>query len=368
MPTADELLSAAAVRGLIDCLAVAAPERRPTALRRAVAELPGQALAERARAVRDALLTDLPGGFGQFAAVVHRALDDPAFTGWMTWPVTEAVAVLATGHDSGTDAFESGLDLLARLTTRLTGEFAIRTFLDSDLDRTLAVVKGWTAHPDEHVRRLASEGTRPRLPWARRVRAILARPDAVIPVLDALYRDPSDYVRRSVANHLNDISRAEPGLAADTARRWLHEPDAHTEALVRHAMRTLVKAGDPAALGLLGFAPSAHITVTGFAVTAATVRIGGELSFDFSLRNNGAEPIRLAIDYVIHHRKANGALTPKVFKLTTRTLEPGGGTTIARTHSFRPISTRRYYPGEHAIEIQVNGTRHGRREFVLVTT
>jgi len=230
------------------------------------------------------------------------------------------------------------------------------------------VVKGWTAHPDEHVRRLASEGTRPRLPWARRVRAILARPDAVIPVLDALYRDPSDYVRRSVANHLNDISRAEPGLAAATARRWLHEPDAHTEALVRHAMRTLVKAGDPAALGLLGFAPPAHITVTGFAVTAATVRIGGELSFDFSLRNNGAEPIRLAIDYVIHHRKANGALTPKVFKLTTRTLEPGGGTTIARTHSFRPISTRRYYPGEHAIEIQVNGTRHGRREFVLVTT
>ncbi|MDT7598996.1 MAG: hypothetical protein QOK26_1073, partial [Pseudonocardiales bacterium] len=94
-------------------------------------------------------------------------------------------------------------------------------------------------------------------------------------------------------------------------------------------------------------------------------RIGGELSFDFSLRNNGAEPIRLAIDYVIHHRKANGALTPKVFKLTTRTLEPGAGTTIARTHSFRLISTRRYYPGEHAIEIQVNGTRHGRREFVL---
>ncbi|MDT7753031.1 MAG: hypothetical protein QOD96_6693, partial [Pseudonocardiales bacterium] len=140
MPTADELLSAAAVRGLIDCLAVAAPERRPTALRRAVTELPGQALAERARAVRDALLTDLPGGFGQFAAVVHRALDDPAFTGWMTWPVTEAVAVLATGPDSGTDAFETGLELLALLTTRLTGEFAIRTFLDSDLDRTLAVV------------------------------------------------------------------------------------------------------------------------------------------------------------------------------------------------------------------------------------
>jgi 3-methyladenine DNA glycosylase AlkC len=367
MPTADELLSTDAVLGLIDCLAVAAPDRPSTALRQAVGELPGQALAERARAVRDALLTDLPGGYRQFAAIVHRALDDPGFTGWMTWPVTEAVAVLATAPGADTEAFESGLELLSRLTPRLTGEFAIRTFLDSDLDRTLAAVSGWTAHPDEHVRRLASEGTRPRLPWARRVRTLLARPEAVVPVLDALYRDPSDYVRRSVANHLNDISRADPGLATDTARRWLLRPDAHTAALVRHAMRTLVKAGDPVALGLLGFAPPAHITITGFAVTASTVRVGGELIFDFSVRNDGAEPIRLAIDYVIHHRKANGALTPKVFKLTTRTLEPGGGTTIAKSHSFRPISTRRYYPGEHAVEIQVNGTRHGRREFVLVT-
>ncbi|HWN31298.1 MAG TPA: DNA alkylation repair protein [Pseudonocardia sp.] len=364
MPTADELLSADAVLGLIDCLRVAAPATKPTALRRAVAELPGQALAERARAVRDALLADLPGGFGPFAAVVHRALADPAFTGWMIWPVSEAVAALAVAPGPPHE-FEAGLALLARLTSRLTGEFAIRTFLDADLDRTLSVVRGWTGHPDEHVRRLASEGTRPRLPWARRVRAITDRPAAAIELLDTLYRDESDYVRRSVANHLNDVSRLDAALATGTARRWLAEPDAHTASVVRHALRILVKAGDPDALALLGFEPPAGIVLSGFALTGSTVELGGGLGFAFSVANHGAEPARLAIDYVIHHRKANGTLAPKVFKLTTRTLDPGAAATIERTHSFRPISTRRYYPGGHAVEIQVNGTRLGRHEFLL---
>jgi 3-methyladenine DNA glycosylase AlkC len=370
VPTADELLSADAVLGLIDCLDVAAPGAEPTALRRAVAELPGQALAERARAVRDALLADLPGGFGPFAAVVDRALDDPAFTGWMIWPVSEAVAVLAVAAGPASvagDDFETGLALLARLTGRLTGEFAIRTFLDADLDRTLAVVRGWPAHPDEHVRRLASEGTRPRLPWARRVRAITDRPDAALGLLDALYRDESDYVRRSVANHLNDVSRIDPALAIAMTRRWLARPDGHTAAVVRHALRSLVKAGDSDALALLGFEPPAGVVLSGFALTGSTVELGGGLGFAFSVANQGTEPVRLAIDYVIHHRRANGTLAPKVFKLTTRTLDPGTAATIERTHSFRPISTRRYYPGEHALEIQVNGTRLGRHEFLLAS-
>ncbi|HEX4358284.1 MAG TPA: DNA alkylation repair protein [Pseudonocardia sp.] len=367
MPTADELLSADAVLGLIGCLRVAAPDAEPTALRRALAALPGQALAERARAVRDALLADLPGGFRPFASVVDRALADRAFTGWMIWPVSEAVAALAARPGAG-DEFEAGLALLARLTGRLTGEFAIRTFLDADLDRTLGVVRSWTGHADEHVRRLASEGTRPRLPWARRVRAITDRPDAALGLLDALYRDESEYVRRSVANHLNDVSRLDAALATGTARRWLAAPDGHTGAVVRHALRSLVKAGDPDALALLGFEPPAGIVLSVFALTGSTVELGGGLGFAFSVANHGAEPARLAIDYVIHHRKANGTLAPKVFKLTTRTLDPGAAATIERTHSFRPISTRRYYPGEHAVEIQVNGTRLGRHEFLLGTS
>lgn len=361
MPTADELLGAPAVRGLIDCLASAAPGQQPDALWRAVDGLAGQSLSERARSVRDALLGDLPDGYLPFVAIVDRALNQAEFTGWMIWPVTEALAVLAVDADE----LEGGLDLLVRLTPRLTGEFAIRTFLDSDLDRTLAVVRTWTAHHDEHVRRLASEGTRPRLPWARRVPAITGRPAVTIPLLDALYQDPSPYVRRSVANHLNDISRIDVELVTTTAARWLAEPDDNTGALVRHALRTLVKSGDPEALRLLGFGPPSDVEVGELHLATTEVPAEGELRFEATLHNSGVEAVTLVIDYVIHHRKANGSLAPKVFKLATRTLAPGASATVSRTHSFRPISTRRYYPGEHAVELQVNGTRTARRTFEL---
>ncbi len=132
----------------------------------------------------------------------------------------------------------------------MTGGFAIRRLLAADLDRALAVVRTWTAHPDEHVRRLASEGTRPYLPWAVRVPALRARPAATIPLLDALYRDPHEYVRRSVANHLNDLARHAPDAVLETAAGWLAEPDANTAWVVRHGLRTLVKKANPGALAL----------------------------------------------------------------------------------------------------------------------
>ncbi|MEC4019351.1 DNA alkylation repair protein [Streptomyces sp. H27-D2] len=364
MPTADQLLSAKSVHGLIGCLTTVAPEQRLPLVRTSAAALDRLSLSERNRAVRDALLADLPADYESFAAIIGAALGDPEFTGWMIWPVTEAVAVrsLAPGAD---DRFDAGLDLLARLTSRLTGEFALRSFLEADLDRTLATVREWTTHPDENVRRLASEGTRPRLPWARRVAAILRSPGITVPVLDALYRDPSEYVRRSVANHLNDFSRTDSEITTTAAARWLEHPDEHTGKVVRHGLRTLVKSGDPEALRLLGFAPPAHIDLCGPVLHPTTLPLGGGLEFEFTLKNNGPDAVSLAVDYVIHHRKANGRTTPKVFKLTTRTLAPGASAAIARRHSFKPLSTRTYYPGEHTLEIQVNGTRFGTTTFEL---
>jgi len=355
MPTAEEMLSTAAVRSLAKILDA------PTI--RAV-RLTGASFSERGRLVRDALLADLPTAYGSFERAIRKAMRDPQFTGWMIWPVTEAVAVRAVPA-----AFDKGLALVADLTSRLTGEFALRTFLDADLDRTLATARQWTESPDEHVRRLASEGTRPRLPWARRVAAVLDDPQSTVPILDALHRDPSPYVRRSVANHLNDISRSDPALAVDVATRWLttETPRSTTEtlALVRHALRTLVKAADPGALALLGFPPPAGLTVVGPSLGATAVRVGDELPFEFTLRNDGGAEVRLAVDYVVHHRKANGSLSPKVFKLTVRTLAAGESVTINRRHSFRPISTRVYHPGEHAVELQVNGRTFGRTSFEL---
>ncbi len=361
MPTADELLNASAVTGLARILSVAAPSVVAAATR-----LNGLGLRERTDLVHDALLADLPDDYPRFEAVVRKALRDPEFTGWMIWPVTEAVTSRALA-DGGGAAFDRALALLADLTPRLTAEFGIRRLLDADLGRALPIVLTWTGHADEHVRRLASEGTRPLLPWAKRVRAIFEDPASTLPVLDALHRDPSEYVRRSVANHLNDISRRDPALAAATAERWLDgEPDQPTVRLVRHGLRTLVKQGHPQALALLGFPAVDGLVVDGPALDTTAVAVGGALGFSYVVENTGAEPARLAIDYVIHHRKANGSTTPKVFKLTTRTLGPGERLTVARTHSFRVISTRVYHAGEHAIALQVNGEVFGRSAFTLL--
>ncbi|ONI72280.1 DNA alkylation repair protein [Kribbella sp. ALI-6-A] len=392
MPTAEEMLSTSSVAALGSILHEVDPALRLTALRAAPAALPGTTFSERGRLVRDALLADLPPGFEPVDELFRAALTREDFTGWMIWPVTEAVAVRATeavageavtagataGSASATTAgspsasahpadFERGLELLALLTPRLTAEFALRTFLSADLDRTLAIVTTWTDHPDEHVRRLATEGTRPRLPWAKQVRDILARPAVTRPILDALRRDDSSYVRRSVANHLNDVSRADPALAVQVAAAWLDDPAPTTPQLVRHALRTLIKAGDPDALALLGYAPPAGLTVDGPALSTDGVTVGESLEFSFDARNHGADEVRLAIDYVVHHVKANGTLAPKVFKLTTRTLAPGESIRLAKRHSFKPISTRRYYPGEHALELQINGRPFGRATFTLST-
>lgn len=364
MPTADELIGDQAVATLISCLRKAEPGSSLAALRRARSALAPLPLRQRADLLKDAMLADLPGDYDRLDGIVRTALASEAFTGWLIWPVTEAVAAKAIG--AGSDAaFDAGLRLLADLTGRLTAEFAIRPMLDHDPARALAAVRGWTGSPDVHVRRLASEGTRPFLPWAKRVRAILAEPAGTVPIIDALYRDESDYVRRSVANHLNDLTRQQPKLALDTAARWLDRPDGNTAGLVRHALRTLVKKGDPDALGLIGFEPAAGIVAAAPVLAAAAVAVGGELAFSVSIENTGDTAARLAIDYVVHHVKANGSRTPKVFKLTTRTLAPGERATLSRRHSFKQISTRRYHAGTHALQIQVNGVAGEPAEFDL---
>ena len=362
MPFADELLGASAVEGLATCLVLAGHDPRRT--KATVAEFDGMALKNRSDLVRDALIADLPEPFPAFVGAVNKLVGDPACTGWMVWPITEAVAVRATGQRT-TRAFDIGLSLLTELTPRLTSEFALRTMLLADLDRTLAAAHTWTDSPDEHVRRLASEGTRHFLPWARRIPELLRRPEATLPIVDALYRDPSEYVRRSVANHINDLSRHHPDLVVATAARWQGAPDANTGRLVRHALRTLVKKGDPDALALLGFDAPAGVDLIELDVDH-TVTTGDELTFTATLTHSGLTPIRMVVDYSIGFRKANGALAHKVFKLSTRTIAPGERMRLTKSHSFVPITTRRYHPGRHELAVQVNGRRMGVAQFDLL--
>lgn len=364
MPLAEELINEQTAAALAEAVRVAAglPMANVAAAGPTLGPLP---LRARADTLRDALLADVPGGHTELAATLRGALAGPApFEGWMIWPASTAVATRAVAE--GTDsAFDDGMALLAELTPRLSSEFAIREMLRHDLARALSTVTDWPSSTDPAVRRLASEGTRPYLPWASRVPGILAHPGLTVPLLDALYLDPDPVVRRSVANHLNDLSRDHAGLVVETAQRWLSSPDGNTTALVRHGLRTLVKRGDPDALALLGFGP-ATVSVEGPFLDAETVPYGGSFAFTAIIRNRGTTPARLAIDYAVHHHKANGSRTPKVFKLTTGLLPPGEALTVSKTHSLRPITTRRYHPGPHAVDIRVNGIASAATEFELL--
>ncbi|MEX5636210.1 hypothetical protein [Parafrankia sp. FMc2] len=247
MPSADELISDSTAESLHRVFRATAPDADLSALATAAGRLGSLSLRERADLLRDALHDGLPGDYAAFARTIREAARTPGFHGWLIWPVTGAVAAKAVQEGSEA-AFDDGMALLAELTGRLTSEFAIRPLLRHNLDRALAIIADWTDSEDADVRRLASEGTRPYLPWSVRVPQIIARPGVTIPILDRLYRDESEYVRRSVANHLNDLSRDAADLVTGAAARWLAAPDANTGRVVRHGLRTLVKQGIPARL------------------------------------------------------------------------------------------------------------------------
>ncbi|MCB5273546.1 hypothetical protein BJG92_01068 [Arthrobacter sp. SO5] len=366
MGAMNELINPAVVGSLGRSLAAVAPGRDWFHLAGAAGRLDGLSLRQRTDLVSEALLADLPQDYSTAAAVFRRALDQPEFTGWMIWPVSETAVTLALASPASV-AFGDCLLLLTELTPRLTGEFAIRRLLAADLDRALEAIQGWTSHSDWHVRRLASEGTRPYLPWAIRVPEIAARPAATLPILDALYRDPEEDVRRSVANHLNDLSRHAPDLVVATAAGWLAAPDPTTPRVVRHGLRTLLKKAHPGALALLGFAP-ARLAVTPPRLDRTDVELPGELGFEFEITNNGSAEARLAVDYAVHFAKANGSLAEKVFKLATPVLSPGETRKFSKRHAFRQMTTRVHHAGPHMIELQVNGVRYAPTEFLVHMT
>jgi 3-methyladenine DNA glycosylase AlkC len=315
-------------------------------VRAATTGLDERELLARVSHVADALGDALPRPFARGAAVIERALESEALIGWMTLPCNEYVAV------HGIDEPDVALPLLAKLTPRWSSEAAIRPFVERHRELTFGYLRRWVDDPDEHVRRLVSEGTRPRLPWAPQLRSLRADPTPAVELLDRLVGDESEYVRRSVANHLNDIAKDHPDIALAIAERW--RGDGHVW-VVRHAMRTLVKQGDPRALALLGYDPDAPVSLEALTVTPARIEIGGSVEIAFTLVAGGAAPVAAMVDYRVHHAGARGRRTAKVFKLATRTLVPGTPERLVRRHAFRTVSVRRIHPGPHLVEVQVNG-------------
>jgi 3-methyladenine DNA glycosylase AlkC len=312
--------------------------------------LAGRELKARIARVSDALVHTLPHDAEGLAGLVERVLASPSFVGWMLWPFIDAVSRI------GVDRPEETLPLLRLLTPRWTAEDAVRRYIDRYPEVAFRHLVSWAAHPDEHVRRLVSEGTRPRLPWSSRLRDLAADPSPSIALLDVLRDDESEYVRRSVANHLGDIAKDHPELAVAVATRWLAEGGTHVERVVRHGLRGPVKAGDPAALRLLGIDVDAQIEVIALTVDPAKIAIGSTATITCTLVSAAPEAVDAVIDMRISFANAAGDLTrSRVFKLVRRRLEPGAEQTIIRRQPFRPVSIRALYPGRHRIDIQVNG-------------
>ncbi len=299
--------------------------------------------------VADGLAATLPDDFGEAAKVIGKSLDSPRMDGWAVYCVDDYVARY------GIDQPEVALPLMARLTPRWSCEFAIRPFIEKHPELTFEYFGRWIESEDEHLRRLVSEGSRPRLPWGGHIRAFIADPSPTIALLDRLVDDPSPHVRKSVANHLNDIAKDHPDLAIETAQRWIDEGGVTERRawIVNHGMRSLIKAGDPAALRLVGYDHEAEVSITAFGVAPLEIGIGQEITIEFAL--TATEPTPVMVDYAIHHAGSSGVRSAKVFKLKRLNLEPGMETAFVRKHRIREVSVRRIYPGPHLIEVQVNG-------------
>ncbi|MCO5113478.1 MAG: DNA alkylation repair protein [Bdellovibrionaceae bacterium] len=259
---------------------------------------------------------------------------------------------------------KTSLKALKFFTHFSTSEFAIRHFIRQNTPSTMKHMQEWSKDKNEHIRRLSSEGCRPRLPWSFKLPELIADPSRSVQILENLIEDGSLYVRKSVANHLNDISKDHPELALKLATRWLKNKNDHTRWIVKHGLRTLLKARNPEALKLFGVHNANHISVHKFKTTKKQFKIGEHVEFSFELKNSSQASKDLRIEYVIHYVKKSGGQSAKVFKLAEKTF-PSGTHSLQRRHPLKPMTTRQHYPGTHKIEIVVNGTRLTTTTFVL---
>lgn len=323
-------------------------------------------LKDRVRHIVRVLNGFLPPDFTEAADILTRLKNnwvegdrDDKLRGFAAWPVIEYVGEHGLSHP------DEALDVLRELTSFFSAEFAIRPFIIEFPQITFPRLMEWTADPGEHVRRLVSEGSRPRLPWGQRLPASVKDPAPGLALLERLKDDPSEYVRRSVANHLNDVSKDHPDTVIGLCRRWLTDAGPERQWVVRHATRTLVKAGHPGVFGLLGYTDNPEVELNSLEVHPESMALGQTLTFHAELQSHSGERQKMVVDYAIHHVKANGRTSPKVFKFKSLVLKAGETALLEKKHAIRPISTRRYYPGDHALEILVNGKSLGTRKFHL---
>ncbi len=309
---------------------------------------------DRVRQIAAAMQAFLPASMPKALKVLTKSLPpklegaDEIMESYLLWPYGQFIADYAVDH------FDAAMPAMYELTQRFSSEFAVRPFVEHHQDKTLQQLLQWTDDDNVHVRRWCSEGVRPRLPWGKRLDALVEDPSPIFPILEALRDDPELYVRRSVANNLNDIAKDHPDRVIKLARRWMKGASEDRAWLVRHALRSLVKAGNKDALSILGFDGSDGLKVE-LRLGPKKIDLGSSVKLQLSLRNTNKKSVKAAVDFRVHYVKSNGQARPKVFKWTVKDLAPAEELQLEKKLKLQHVSTRTLFAGKHRVDVQVNG-------------
>lgn len=363
LPLKDQLFNRSSVLGIaVDIAAVDSTFPADRFVNAVTVRLAGLALKQRIAWISDCLRSHLVGDYREALAKLIASLPPPCdptlsdgdFGNFIYGPYSHFMAA----HGCSADHLDISLEALRAITTRFSAEDAIRPFINAFPERTFAVLQDWTHDPHYHVRRLCSEGTRPRLPWSSRLTTPL---QATVPILDALYGDRTRFVTRSVANHLNDIAKDDPDLTVDLLDRWRasgRQTECEMDYIVRHSTRTLVKRGNPRTLRLVGVEPATGVDVTNLRCSAQ-VTVGDAIEFGFSVAaaDPSAPPADVVIDYKISFPGSTGRIGSRIYKLRrARLADNGGSLAVHHRHRLRAgMTTRRIVAGRHQLTILVNG-------------
>src|SRR5918995_588188 len=327
-------------------------------VRQACAGLDKLELMDRGKHISRVLAAHLPQSYPEAIEVLLRSLgpehatDELVGVGMAPFYYLPHVLFVA---EHGLDHFDVSMRAQYELTKRFSAESSIRPYIAKYPEQTLSVLRTWTRDRNPHVRRLVSEGTRLRMPWAMRVAWLDEHPERVLELLELLKDDEASLVRRSVANNLNDLGKVRPELLARTCSAWLQDASDERRALIENALRRAVKRGQSDALHLLGYGKKTSVAIERVRIVPARVPVGARVTIGFALRSTSRTPQDVLVDVAVHFVKASGKAAPKVFKLTRTTLQPRGRVVLQMSVSIAVHTTRKPRPGRHAVDIIVNG-------------
>jgi 3-methyladenine DNA glycosylase AlkC len=306
------------------------------------------------------LTTFLPSSFIQSSRIIKKVLHQKNLTEFSLWPFSVFVEV------NGINDFKRSMDLLKEITILFTSEFGVRPFYEKYPNETLEYFTNNITHKNEHVRRWVSEGSRPNLPWGKSVSHIPKNLKSHVKMLSSLKDDNSLYVRKSVANHMNDITWLDPELAITTLKAWNKSPSEELSWVIRHALRNLLKKGHPGALQLLGFNPESRVKVRNFSIDKKNVKEGDYFYLSIDIISENKHESKLMVDYNIYYPKSNGHLSKKTFKGKNSSLANSEQLSFSKKVSFKKVTTRTHHKGLHYIELQINGKPLNKLSFNLV--